>query len=230
MFNKFLLVLFGFLPSSWKVFLLRKRGHKIGDHVHLGICYLDVRRLELGNGVKIGNFNYFKNVKVLEMADGARIGGSFNWITASPFNDLGGEGFGILRMQRSAGITGRHFLDLSDTITVGEETLIAGFNSTFWTHGMIPDGNSRDGDSRNAPIVLGSRCYLGGQVIFLPGASLGDCSFVGSGAVVTKDFSGVSHVLVAGNPAQVRKTYSADARWFTTEHDHVAKLRVETPQ
>jgi acetyltransferase-like isoleucine patch superfamily enzyme len=223
--RKLFLLLFGFLPSSWKVFWLRRQGHKIGEGVHIGICYLDVRRLDLGNRVKIGNFNCFKNVRLLEMADGARIGGKFNWITASRFNDMDDEGFGILRMRRSAGITGTHFFDLAETITVGEETVIAGFRSTFMTHGMVPDGANK-----NSPIALGSRCYVGGQVIFLPGASLGDCSFVGSGAVVTKSFSEFTHVLVAGNSAQVRRTYSPDAEWFTTEHHRAPKPRTKKLQ
>jgi acetyltransferase-like isoleucine patch superfamily enzyme len=223
--RKLFLLFFAFLPSSWKVFWLRSQGHKVGEGVHIGICYLDVRRLDLGNRVKIGNFNYFKNVRLLEMADGARIGGKFNWITASRFNDMDDEGFGILRMRRSAGITGTHFFDLAGSITVGEETLIAGFRSTFMTHAM-----SADGDNKNAPISFGRRCYVGGQVIFLPGASLGDCSFAGSGAVVTKSFSELSHVLVAGNPAQVRKTYPPDAKWFTTEHDYAPKPRTKKPQ
>jgi serine acetyltransferase len=159
------------------------------------------------------------------MAEGARIGGSFNWFTASRFNNMDNDGFGVLRMLRNAGITGRHFFDLAETITIGEESLIAGFRSTFMTHGMTADG-----ENKNAPIITGKRSYVGGQVIFLPGAAIGDFSFVGSGAVVTKNFSEHSHVLVAGNPAQVRKSYSADEKWFNTEHDHVPKLRAGTPQ
>jgi acetyltransferase-like isoleucine patch superfamily enzyme len=52
------------------------------------------------------------------------------------------------------------------------------------------------------PIKIGSYCFIGTGVIFLSGASVGDCSVVAAGAVVTKkDFP--SHALIGGVPARV---------------------------
>jgi hypothetical protein len=140
--RRLFLILFGFLPSSWKVFLLRNQRHKIDNNVHFGICYLAVRKLDLGNDMKIGNFNCLKNLRVLRMLDGARIGGNFNGITASRLNNMDNDGLGMLRMRRIAAIAGTHFFDLAETFTVGKETIIAGFRSTFMTNAKSADGEN----------------------------------------------------------------------------------------
>lgn len=59
------------------------------------------------------------------------------------------------------------------------------------------------GPEDGRPIDIGDDCWLGGNVIVLPGVTIGDGVVVGSGAVVTKDVP--SHCVVAGNPARVVK-------------------------
>ncbi len=49
-------------------------------------------------------------------------------------------------------------------------------------------------------IVLKDDCWLGAGVIVLPGVTIGKCSIVGSGAVVTKDVP--PYTVVAGIPAK----------------------------
>jgi acetyltransferase-like isoleucine patch superfamily enzyme len=212
MYKKIWLLFFSLLPSSWKIAILRKQGHIIGDNVSIGCCYLDIAKIILGNNTYVGNFNYFKNLKVLKMEDNSYIG-PLNWFSASRFNNMANVGFGVFRIMRNAGITGRHFFDLAESITIGEETLVAGFRSIFWTHTM-----SVEGGNINAPIFIGDKCYIGAEVQFVPGSSVGNCTFVGAGAVVTKDYSHITHVLLAGNPAKVRKSYSSNDKWFQMHH------------
>ena len=52
------------------------------------------------------------------------------------------------------------------------------------------------------PIRLGKDCWLGMNVIVLPGVQLGDRTIVGAGAVVTKSFVD-GHCVIAGNPARL---------------------------
>lgn len=57
-------------------------------------------------------------------------------------------------------------------------------------------------------ISIGARCLanvgLGGGAIVLPGASIGDNTVVGAGAVVTRDLP--ENVVAVGNPARVVRT------------------------
>lgn len=51
---------------------------------------------------------------------------------------------------------------------------------------------------------IGSRCFIGGRSLILPGISIGDDCIVGAGSVVTRDVPDGS--IVAGNPASILKT------------------------
>jgi acetyltransferase-like isoleucine patch superfamily enzyme len=213
MFKTLRLFVFALLPSPLKVLILRRRGHSIGKNVRIGIVYLDVRKLVLEDGVRIASFNYIKNLRELTMRAGARIGGWGNWITATRFNDEGNDGFGRFIIGRGSNITSRHFFDVQETIEIGEQTLVAGFHSAFFTHTYTPDFRNV-----NRGIQLGDHCYIGSHSIFTPGSGVGSCTFVGAGSVVVKDFSLQPFVMVGGNPAMVRKHYNADLPFFVEDH------------
>lgn len=53
----------------------------------------------------------------------------------------------------------------------------------------------------NAPIHIGSNCWLGAGVIVLPGVTIGDNTVIGAGSVVTKDIP--SDVVAVGAPCRV---------------------------
>jgi acetyltransferase-like isoleucine patch superfamily enzyme len=218
--KKMLLLILVVLPSPLKIALLRMRGHKIGKGAKIGIAYLDIRRIEMGANTKIANFSYFKNIQRLSMDDGARIGGWGNWFTASRYNFENNHGFGVLVMGKRSGITGRHYFDLSETISIGAETLVAGFHSVFYTHGYTPETTNI-----NKPITIGAKGYIGSHCIFLPGSVTGDCTFVGSGAVVTKDFSSSPYVLLGGNPASVKKAYDPNSAHFVRTNSYIPQMR-----
>jgi acetyltransferase-like isoleucine patch superfamily enzyme len=205
------------LPSWLKVLVLRRLGHEIGADVRIGICYLDVRKIVLQDHVRIASFNYFKNLRQLTMLESARIGGCLNWFTAAAANDEGNPGFGRFELGRGSNITGRHFFDLADEVRIGNETLVAGFSSVCLTHTYTSERRNI-----NRPIRIGDRCYVGSHVIFLPGSAVGDRNFVGAGSVVTKDLSAESGVLVAGNPARVRRRYPMSSWFFATDHSSFA--------
>ncbi|KAF3810753.1 putative maltose O-acetyltransferase [Colletotrichum gloeosporioides] len=91
------------------------------------------------------------------------------------------------------------------TITVGSRTLI-GPNCSFYsgTHPLDPTlRNGTRGPESGKPITIGDDCWIGGNVIVLPGVTIGKGVTVGAGSVVTKDVP--EHVVVVGNPARVVK-------------------------
>lgn len=88
-------------------------------------------------------------------------------------------------------------------ISVGARTLI-GPNCSFYsgTHPLDPTiRNGIRGPESGKPIVIGEDCWLGGNVIVLPGVTIGEGSTVGAGSVVTKDVP--PYHCVAGNPARI---------------------------
>lgn len=169
---------------------------------------IDAQRVVLGDNVQIAGFNLLHRLVELEMGTGSRMNG-FNWIT--------GARTGGLRMGRNAAITRLHFFEASGNVTIGENTIIAGRGSHFFTHG-ISSINLDD----VKPVEIGPWCYVGSTSRFVPGSGISKGTFVGMGAVVTKFFS-EDFVLIAGNPAAVRKQLSPGDAYFDRSflpHDH----------
>lgn len=189
-----------FLPSSIKIICYRALGAKIGKKCYIGFSLLFAEKIDIGDFVRIGHFNLIK-VKTLKMTDGSMIDMS-NWIT--------GAVTGSFYLGRNSVLTFKHYLDASANITIGNNTVIAGRSSVFFSHGINSDIKSRI-DIR--PIIIGDWCYIGSNVNFVPGSGVADHTFVGMGSVVSKQFT-ENYILVAGNSAEIKKHLSSKAEFF----------------
>jgi maltose O-acetyltransferase len=74
------------------------------------------------------------------------------------------------------------------------------------THPIEPEPR-RQGWESGQPITLGDNVWLGGGAIVCPGATIGDDTVVGVGAVVTTDIP--AGVLAVGVPARVKRAIGA---------------------
>lgn len=102
------------------------------------------------------------------------------------------------------------FLDTC-LITIGSRTLI-GPNCSFYsaTHPLDPFlRNGINGPELGKPITIGEDCWFGGNVIVLPGITIGRGVTVGAGSVVTKDVPPFH--CVAGNPARIIRKIEVNA-------------------
>lgn len=64
----------------------------------------------------------------------------------------------------------------------------------------------------NKDVFIGKNCWLGENVIVLPGVKIGNNCVIGAGSVVTKTIEPFS--IAVGNPAKVIKTYNKNnLRW-----------------
>lgn len=202
-------VLSTLLPNRVRIALLRWRGAQIGKGCRIGLLtIIDAKQIVLGDNVQIASFNLIHRLVRLEMGCGSRMNG-FNWIT--------GAKTGRFRLGHNSAITRLHFFEASGDILIGDNTIIAGRGSHFFTHGI---SSTNLDDVRS--IEIGPWCYIGSTSRFVPGSGVARGTFVGLGAVITKAFKD-EFVLIAGNPAIIKKRLSPDHAYFDRgflPHDH----------
>jgi len=92
------------------------------------------------------------------------------------------------------------FLDCS-TIAIGPQTQL-GPAVQLYTAAHPLDPSARAAGSEFArPIAIGSRVWIGGGTVVLPGVAIGDDTVVGAGSVVTRSLP--PGVVAVGNPCRV---------------------------
>ncbi len=91
--------------------------------------------------------------------------------------------------------------DFAFLISIGDDTVIS-----LGVIVLAHDASTRRhiGYSRVAPVVIGSRVFIGARAVVLPGVTIGDGAIVGAGSLVRGDVA--AGTVVAGNPAQVVAT------------------------
>lgn len=86
-------------------------------------------------------------------------------------------------------------------VSFGDNVFIAP-NCAFYTAGHPLDIERRNKGLEYAkPITVGNNVWIGGNVVVLPGVTIGDNCTIGAGSVVTKDIPANS--LAVGNPCRV---------------------------
>ncbi|MCE4066191.1 sugar O-acetyltransferase [Chryseobacterium gleum] len=85
------------------------------------------------------------------------------------------------------------------------DNVFIGPNCSFYTAGHPLDAQQRNEGLEYAhPIKVGDNVWLGGNVVVLPGISIGNNSVIGAGSVVTKNIP--ANVVAVGNPCRVVKS------------------------
>jgi acetyltransferase-like isoleucine patch superfamily enzyme len=182
-------------PERVKVPIYRRLfGFDIASDARIGCSMLDVDRLSLGPGARIGHGNLLTGTSNVQLEAGAEIGFlnllrggdeirmapfstvlRFNVLNSIPEPDANGPTDARLLLGPGAYVVSGHRLDFTDRISLGKNVIIAGRNSSFWTHNR----------QATQPIEIGDFCYVGSEVRVAPGASLGTFSILGMGAVLT---------------------------------------------
>lgn len=84
------------------------------------------------------------------------------------------------------------------------DNVFIGPNCGFYTAGHPIDIELRNKGLEYAkPIKIGNNVWFGGNVVVLPGVTIGDNVTIGAGSVVTKDI--ISNSIAVGNPCKVIK-------------------------
>jgi acetyltransferase-like isoleucine patch superfamily enzyme len=206
-------------PSFVKVPIYRRLlGFKIAADARIGVSVLDVDRLELGSGARIGHGNFLTRTQHVSLGRGATIdhlnlirGGKevvledyawvmrFNVLNSIPDHDCETPTDSRLHIKAGACIVSGHRLDFTDYIELGINVILGGRNSSLWTHNR----------QESRPIRIADFCYLGSEVRLGPGAALASCSILGMGAVLVKAIDR-DRVVVGGVPAKIIRDVTPD--------------------
>ncbi len=119
-------------------------------------------------------------------------------------------GGGKIILHKNAQINSGCFFLTAEDITIGENSAIA-YNVTILTSANpnYPYNElSKIYPPKHEPVKIGKNCWIGANSVILPGIEIGDNVVVAAGSVVTRNIE--SNVMVAGNPARIKK-YLANA-------------------
>ena len=116
--------------------------------------------------------------------------------------------YGVVRIGTGSYINRDCIFEAEAPVTIGDRVGV-GPGSTFLTvgHRMGPHSR-RVGEFNIQPITVGDGVWVGAQVVILPGVTIGAGAVIAAGAVVTRDVP--PDTLVAGVPAQIKRTLPAD--------------------
>jgi acetyltransferase-like isoleucine patch superfamily enzyme len=195
-----------FLPRPLKPAYYRAVfGWKIGKGVRIGLSLIDAQSVEIGDGVHIGHLNLFRKLNELKI-------GSQTWISNSNqfFGGRGDPKFpSCLHIGRGVSWMSRHYVDASGTVEILDGAVLAGRDTHIWSHSIKVENGLRVLGSTT--VRIGQSAYIGARSTIVL-SNIPDHAMVGAGSVVTRSFpEEASPVLIAGNPACVKKRYTAAA-------------------
>ncbi len=170
-----------------------------------------------GNDVKHGSFRTHGVPYVMVKRGGSMtIGNNFAMNNGIAENPIGTNRRCIFLVERGAEIrigenvglsqtalVSMNSIEIQDRVKIGGGTVV--YTSDF--HSLDPQLRASDEDKKHrkgAPVVIEHDAFIGAQCIILKGVTIGACSIVGAGSVVTKNIP--PNEIWAGNPARfIRK-------------------------
>jgi acetyltransferase-like isoleucine patch superfamily enzyme len=192
------------LPSFICIFILKIFGVKIGKNVKIGFSFI-TSKISFQDNVKIGHFNLIIN-NVINLEKNTSIGylnilkgpfklclkhnssiGNKNYFTRA----IKGVTYGVskLTLGNLTKITTSHHIDLTKSVIIGNNSILAGINTQLWTHGYY---HANEGAGRiriDGEIHIGNNVYVGSRCIFNPGVLVKDAIHIGAGSIVSKNLN-----------------------------------------
>jgi acetyltransferase-like isoleucine patch superfamily enzyme len=191
--KKYIAAFISIMPSNLLRVLLYKLmpGYQISLDSKIGFLVIINVRNALMEKVNISRFNIIDGPFDISMEEGSSMGAS-NRIRAIEWRNRNTAYF---KMHKYSRISRENVIDASGGFEIHEYSRIAGCRGQFWTHG----GNRKD-----QKIVIGRKSYIASSVIFAPGVTVAENTFVGLGSVLIDKFD-EPDCLIAGFPAKVVK-------------------------
>ena len=169
------------LLSFFRLLKPRLLGLRTGSNVHVGGGIEwplgNVKNIRVGENVSLGKHGWFyiplnNRQATIQIGSGTAIGNDFV-ITSNASIEIGRECL------------------LSYRVTVMDHSHATGPGVAPVTSGL----------TEGKPVTIGDKCFLGCNVVIMPGVKLGENCVVGANSVVTKSFEAGS--VIAGAPAKL---------------------------
>lgn len=93
-------------------------------------------------------------------------------------------------------------------VTFGDNVLLAPNVSIYTAGHPVNVARRMAGWEYAYPVTIGHNVWIGGNVVILPGVSIGDNTIIGGGSVVTKDIP--ANVIAVGNPCKVLRALTEE--------------------
>jgi serine acetyltransferase len=215
--KKLILVLTLILPWSVRRLALQVVfGYSIHPTARIGFAWVFPRRLILAEHSRIGNLTVCKGMDIVQLGPYASLG-RLNWVTAFPSTSKQFFGQDVNRkpelvLGAHAAITGRHLIDCTASVTVGDFSTIAGWRSQIVTHSIDIERSQQ----ASRPIEIGRYCFVGTDCVILGGSRLPDFSVLGAKSLLNKAYT-ETHYLYAGTPSRPLKRLDEGVPYFLRE-------------
>jgi acetyltransferase-like isoleucine patch superfamily enzyme len=204
-----------FLPWKLRRVALNKWfKYNIEKTAYIGFAWIFPKHLTMAAGSRIGHFSVAIHLDEIVLGQNSSIGRS-NWITGfssgatSKHFQHQHARMSILKIGNESAITKNHHLDCTNSLEIGNFTIIAGYNSQLLTHSINLEDNRQD----SHPIRIGNYCFVGTNVVILGGSSLPDYSVLGAKSLLNTCFE-ESFYLYGGVPAKAVKQLSHELKYF----------------
>lgn len=217
--RRIIAILSVFLPWSLRRHVLRLAlGYELHPTSYIGLSLVFPKHLRMGPGARIGHLNVGRGLDLIDMAENAGIG-RLNWITGFPAPSKPGQHFQHETTRRSelivhenAGITNRHIIDCSNSVTLGAFSTVGGFRCQLMSHSVeIFEGRQGSG-----PITIGPYSLVGTSCVLLGGSVLPAYSVLSAASLLNKKLE-EPYMLYGGVPAKPIKRLPEDSGYFTRQ-------------
>ena len=204
------------LPWSSRRWVLgRVCGYQLHAKSRIGLSWVAPAGLVLEEGASIGHFTVCKGLDLVHLKEHASLG-HLNWVTGFPASSPSilfrhqADRRSEFVMGRHSAVTQRHLIDCTDSVTIGDFSVVAGYRSQIVSH-SVDLQYSRQGAG---PVVIGAYCFVGTDSVVLGDSRLPDFSVLGAKSLLHKVHTEPYH-LYAGVPARPIKRLQQSSKYFT---------------
>ncbi|MDL5159144.1 acyltransferase [Actinomycetospora termitidis] len=198
----------------------RLLGYELAPTASIGHSFVDVDRLVMGEGARIGHLILIRGCEQVTMGERAHIL-MLVWVNSVRRSTGYFSGLEARRPELVMGdhtlITSLHFIDACDLVELGNFSAIAGFGSIVQTHAVDVENMRQD----SKPIRIGEYGMVATHCLLLPGAEVPARSIVAAGSTVARPLKEGSHVF-AGSPARAAKALDPDMPFFHRTNSEIA--------
>jgi len=167
-------------PSKFKNKVLNLFSNvSISKEAYIGFSYINVKQIRIETNAKIKHLVRMKGLEKIFLKEGSYIGNHNSLYCNVTIGDKGHFTLG-----KNSELVSRNALDLTSDITIGNNVIIGGYGSQFWTHGFDVYRNRLQGE-----IFIADNVYIGSSTIFNLGVSICSNVSIGAASVVSKSIS-----------------------------------------